>query len=127
MDSGNAYTLKSKDPPIKQARMILEKFKSKNQHRTVRTDQGKELGKSEDFKKMVNEQDFTLELTGAEAPNQNGLAERPNRTFGEMMRCMLHSSELGPGYWSYALIHATYILNRMPHTSINKTPYKAMT
>ena len=36
----------SKSPPITIAQKILNKFKCKNPHRTVRTDQGKELGKS---------------------------------------------------------------------------------
>ena len=44
-----------------------------------------------------------------------------------MMRCLLHSSGLGPEYWSYALIHAVYIKNRLPHTLLNKTPFEALT
>ena len=76
---------------------------------------------------MLQEEGYALELTGSDSSNQNGIAERPNRTLAEMMRCMLHSANLGPGYWSYALTHAVYILNRMPHSSINKSPYEAMT
>ena len=44
-----------------------------------------------------------------------------------MMRCLLHSANLGPEYWSYALIHATYIKNRLPHQAITITPYDALT
>jgi deoxyuridine 5'-triphosphate nucleotidohydrolase len=131
IDRATRYTwtflTKSKEPPIEQARAILKKFKTQHPHKTVRTDQGKELGKSEKFKTMIQEENFNLELTGSDASHQNGMAERPNRTFGDMMRCMLHSAGLGPEYWSYALIHATYILNRMPHSSINMSPYQALT
>ena len=43
------FLTKSKHPPISVARKILNKFKSIHPHRTVRTDQEKELGKSEEF------------------------------------------------------------------------------
>ena len=106
---------------------MLNKFKSVNPHRTVRTDQGGELGKSKLFQTMVDKELFALELTGADASAQNGVAESPNKYLGNMMRCMLHSAGLGPEYWSYALIHAVYIKNRLPHTHIGKTPYEALT
>ena len=117
----------TKDPPVETIRQLLQKFKSDNPNRTVRTDQGGELGHSSAFSKMLVECDYTLEETGPDASAQNGLAERPNRTFGQMMRCMLHSAELGPEFWSYALIHAVYIKNRLYHNSIKITPYEAMT
>ena len=41
---------------------------------------------------------------------------------------MLHSAGLGPEYWSYALLHATYVKNSLPHQALdNKTPYEAYT
>ena len=44
------------------------------------------------------------------------------------MRCMLHSAGLGPEYWSYALLHATYMKNRLPHQALNnKTPFELYT
>ena len=55
--------------------------------------------------------DFTLELTGVDSSAQNGIAESPNKSLANMMRCLLHSANLGPEHWSYALIHATYIKN----------------
>ena len=108
----------SKSPPINLAQRVLNKFKSVNEHRTVRTDQGKELGRSAKFQAMVENEKFTLELTGSDASAQNGVAESPNKYLGNMMRCLLHSAGLGPEYWSYALIHAVYIKNRLPHTHI---------
>ena len=44
-----------------------------------------------------------------------------------MMRCMLHSANLGPEYWTYALSQAVYIKNRIPHKSLNMTPFQAIT
>jgi deoxyuridine 5'-triphosphate nucleotidohydrolase len=117
----------TKKPPIEVTKLLLNKFKSSNPIRTVRVDQGGELGKSDAFKTMIAESGFTLEPTGADSSAQNGLAENPNRTFGQMMRCILHSAEMGPEFWSYALMHAVYIKNRLPHSSIKTTPHEAFT
>ena len=40
---------------------------------------------------------------------------------------MLHSAGLGPEYWSYALTQAVYIKNRVPHRSLNMSPYQVFT
>ena len=44
-----------------------------------------------------------------------------------MMRCMLHSSELGPQFWSFALAHAVYVKNRLYHSTLRMTPFQAFT
>jgi dUTP pyrophosphatase len=121
------FLSKTKQPPVATIKQLLTKFKSDNPNRTVRTDQGGELGHSTEFSNMIAECGFTLEETGSDASSQNGMAERPNRTYGQMMRCMLHSAELGPEFWSFALIYAVYIRNRLYHTSLNKSPYEKMT
>ena len=118
--------MSSKSPPVEIAKKILYKFKSKNPHRTVRVDQGGELGKSEAFRNMVGKH-FSLELTGADASTQNGMIENLNRTLGQMMRCLLQSAGMGPEYWTFALIHSIYIKNRMPHHSIKMTPFEKFT
>ena len=117
----------SKSLPITIAQKVLQKFRCTNPHRTVRTDQGKELGKSKAFQDMVVKEGFTLELTGADASAQNAIAESPNKYLANMMRCLLHAENLGPEYWSFALTHAVFIKNRIPHSSINMTPYEAIT
>ena len=76
---------------------------------------------------MVSNENFHLELTGADVSAQNAVAESPNKYLGNMMQCLLHAADLGPEYWSFALIHAAYIKNRLPHTFINKTPFEAIT
>ena len=121
------YITETKEPPIDAARMILSKFKSDNPHRTVRTDQDSALSRSTDFRKMVETEGFIIEETGTDNSTQNSRAERPHRDLAQMMRCMLHSSGLGPEYWTYALAYATYLKNRIPHKGINKTPYEALT
>ena len=66
-------------------------------------------------------------MTGADASAQNAYAESPNKYLANMMRCILHAADLGPEYWSFALLHSVYIKNRLPHTFIKMTPYEAIT
>jgi hypothetical protein len=79
------------------------------------------------FCETIQEAGYLLEPTGAGAPFQNGMAERPNQTLGQMVRCLLHSSGLGPEYWLFAIQHAIYLKNRLPHMAIGHTPYQAYT
>ena len=112
----------TKQPPIDPVRMVLRKFGNKQiTHRTVRTDQDKGLGRSKEFIKMVNDEDYTIELTGTDSSKQNSVAERPHRDLAQMMRCLLYSSKLGSEYWSFALAHAVYIKNRLFHSSLGTT------
>ncbi len=96
-------------------------------NRSIRSDKGGELWGSPDFHKVVEEAGFLLEPTAPDAAFQNGKAECPNRTQGKMVRSLLHSASLGPEYWSFALLHAVYIKNRLPHRATNQVPLKMYT
>jgi hypothetical protein len=95
----------------------------------VRTYQGGELAKSALFRKVIKEANYNLEPTGVDSSFQNGIAERPHRTYADMMRTMLSGANLSSKYWSWALLHAVYIKNRIPHTALgNKTtPFEKYT
>lgn len=118
----------SKEPPVNAVRDFLKKFRSKASQCSVRLDQDKALGKSKEFLKMLSEKDvdFILQFTGTDSSAQNGLVERPHRTLADMVRCMLHSLDMGSEYWSYALVHPVRIKNRLYHSSIKMTPYQAL-
>ncbi|GJR76570.1 ribonuclease H-like domain-containing protein [Tanacetum coccineum] len=65
-------------------------------------------------------------ITGkARTPQQNGVAERQNRTLIEADRTMLADSKLPTTFWAEAVNTACYVQNRVlvtkPH---NKTPYE---
>jgi hypothetical protein len=117
------FTTSSKAVPLEPTKMILDKFKSKNKHRTIWVDQGGKLGKSKAFLAMIAEASFSSELTGSDTSAQNSLAENLNNTFGQIIWCILYSADLGPEYWSWALQHAVYIKNRIPHQRIKTSPY----
>ncbi|GJS12775.1 ribonuclease H-like domain-containing protein [Tanacetum coccineum] len=65
------------------------------------------------------------EFSVARTPQQNGVAERKNRTLIEAARTMLADSKLPTTLWAEAVNTACYVQNRVlvikPH---NKTPYE---
>jgi hypothetical protein len=58
---------------------------------------------------------------------QNGVAERRNRTLLEMVRSMMVQANLPISYWGDALLTAAYILNRVPSKLVSSTPYELWT
>eukprot|EP00253_Pinus_taeda_P030298 PITA_30298 len=59
-------------------------------------------------------------------PQQNGVAERKNRTLKEMANCMLQSKGLSLSFWAEAIDCANYIINRTPTKVLkNITPEEA--
>mmetsp|Transcript_10383 Transcript_10383/g.14952 ORF Transcript_10383/g.14952 Transcript_10383/m.14952 type:complete len:1434 (-) Transcript_10383:2326-6627(-) len=122
------FLTKTKKPPLD----ILNKFLKEHGHptahnRTIRSDKGGELWGSQEFRKTICDHGYILDPTAPGAPFQNGKAERPNRTFGKMVRSLLYSAGLGPEYWSFALLHAAYIKNRIPHRATNQVPFTMYT
>ncbi|GJY22891.1 putative ribonuclease H-like domain-containing protein [Tanacetum coccineum] len=75
---------------------------------------------------LVVTDDFSRrDYSNARTPQQNGVAERKNRTLIEAARTMLADSKLPTMFWTEAVSTACYVLNRVlvtkPH---NKTPYE---
>src|SRR5438105_330249 len=60
-------------------------------------------------------------------PQQNGVAERQNRTLMDMVRSMMSNSSLPIKLWMEALKTTAHILNRVPSKSVPKTPYELWT
>ena len=48
-------------------------------------------------------------------PQQNGVAERKNKSLKEMATCFLHAKHLPPSLWAEAVTYASYLQNRVPH------------
>ena len=68
------------------------------------------------------------QFTVPKTPQQNGVAERMNRTLMEMVRSMLSDSKLQKNFWAEALLTAAYLRNRSPTTAVEgKTPFEAWT
>ncbi|EZA50979.1 Copia protein [Ooceraea biroi] len=64
-------------------------------------------------------------LTIPHTPEQNGVAERKNRTLVETARCLLAQSGLPAHFWAEAINTANYIRNRCISKSLgDNTPYE---
>ncbi|GJT51076.1 retrovirus-related pol polyprotein from transposon TNT 1-94 [Tanacetum coccineum] len=85
----------------------------------LRTDNGLEFYNRE-FEQLCIKSGIARHLTVAGTPQQNGLAERMNRTLIDKVRCLLIQSGLPKTFWAEATCTATYLINRSPSTAIEK-------
>ena len=76
---------------------------------------------------LYKEKEIIRQLTIPGTPQQNGVAERRNRTFLDMVRSMMVQGNLPISYWGDALLTAAYILNRVPSKLVPSTPYELWT
>ena len=59
-------------------------------------------------------------------PQQNGVAERKNRSLKEMATCMMESKNFPPKFWDEAIKFASYIQNRVHHKKLDGiTPFQS--
>jgi len=92
---------------------------------TIRTDRGGEY-LSKAFDAFCLEKGIVHQCTTPYTPQQNGVAERKNRSLMEMARCMLKAKGLPHKFWVEALMCATHVLNRCPTKALKSiTPYEA--
>ncbi|GJZ84447.1 retrovirus-related pol polyprotein from transposon TNT 1-94 [Tanacetum coccineum] len=85
----------------------------------LRTDNGLELCNRE-FEQLCIESGIARHLTVAGTPQQNGVAERMNKTLMDKVRCLLIQSGLPKTFWTEATCTAAYLINRSPSTAIEK-------
>ncbi|KAF5775409.1 putative RNA-directed DNA polymerase [Helianthus annuus] len=93
----------------------------------LRTDNGLEYCNKE-FEELCAESGIGRHLTIPGTPQQNGLAERMNRTLLERVRCMRLSAGLPKTFWAEAVKTAAYLINMCPSRAINmKSPMEVWT
>ena len=111
---------------------VIDKFKEyiaeNGTPRTLRSDNGAEYT-SRKFKEFCRDLKVKQEFTVPETPQQNGVAERFNRTLVEMGRCLLIQAKLPKKYWVRALDTATHIRNLTVSANSNegKSPFELFT
>ncbi|GJT60747.1 putative ribonuclease H-like domain-containing protein [Tanacetum coccineum] len=92
--------------------------------KVIRCDNGTEF-KNKVMNQFCEMKGIKREFSVARTPQQNGVAERKNRTLIEAARTMLADSKLPTTFWAEAVNTACYVQNRVlvikPH---NKTPYE---
>ena len=77
----------------------------------LRTDWGREFVNAA-FNTLLTEYGIVHEHSAPYAHEQNGAAERVNRTIMEKARCLLFQYGLSTNYWPFAVEAATYLYNR---------------
>ena len=87
----------------------------------LRSDRGGEYLSGE-FKSYLTQEGIVSQLSAPGTPQQNGVAERRNRTLQDMVRSMLSYSSLPISFWGYAIETAMYLLNLVPSKTVPKTP-----
>lgn len=92
--------------------------------KVLRTDRGGEYLSTE-FKSFLIANGTQHQMTTAYTPEQNGVAERLNRTLVNLVRSMLAHKKVTKGFWAEALANAVYVRNRVTSRAIppKMTPY----
>ncbi|GJR26873.1 putative ribonuclease H-like domain-containing protein, partial [Tanacetum coccineum] len=90
----------------------------------IRCDNGGEF-RNKEMDEFCSRKGIKREFSNARTPQQNGVAERRNRTLIEAARTMLADAKLPVTFWAEAINTTCYVQNRVlvikPH---NKTPYE---
>jgi transposase InsO family protein len=79
------------------------------------------------FVRFIQENGTVTKYSMPNDPQQNGVAERRNRTLMYMVRSMLSYSTLPISLWMEALKITVHILNQVPSKSMPKTSYELWT
>ena len=91
----------------------------------LRTDRGGEFNSNE-FEEFCKENGITRQLTTAYTPQQNGVAERKNRTAMNLVRCILTDKQVPKVFWPEAVKWCVHVLNRSPTLAVqHSTPEEA--
>ena len=88
----------------------------------LRCDNGGEY-KSTAFAAFTNEKGITVQYTAPYTSQQNGVAERFNRSLVEKLCAVLYDSKLEKSFWGEAALFVTYTINRTCTTTLpDQTP-----
>ncbi|KAE8684024.1 hypothetical protein F3Y22_tig00111160pilonHSYRG00030 [Hibiscus syriacus] len=111
---------------LKQKSEVFEKFKLwkaevENQTgrkiKCLRSNNGTEYTDSQ-FLQFYKEHGIQRHFTVRKTPQQNGVAERMNRSLNERARCLRLNAGLPKHFWAEAVNMACYLINRSPRASL---------
>lgn len=84
----------------------------------MRTGNGLEFCRNE-FNTYCSKVGISRHHTCTDTPQQNGVAERMNKTIMNKVRCMLDELRLPKKFWAEAATTACHLINRSPSTAID--------
>ncbi|GJV05825.1 putative ribonuclease H-like domain-containing protein [Tanacetum coccineum] len=107
------FFLASKDETSGILQTFIRQIENQLSHRVkiIRSDNGTEF-KNRDMLEFCGNKGIKQEYSNARTPQQNGVAERMNKTLIEAARTMLADSLLPTTFWAEAVSTACYIFNR---------------
>lgn len=134
---GYIYCLNEKSQAVKALEVYVNEVERQLDRKVkiIRSDRGGEYyGKHNEsgqcpgpFAKFLEARGICAQYTMPGTPQQNGVAERRNRTLIDMVRSMMSNSSLPMSLWMHALKTAVYLLNRVPTKAVPKTPFELWT
>ncbi|KAJ9538414.1 hypothetical protein OSB04_031147 [Centaurea solstitialis] len=107
------YFLRTKDETSGLIKPFVTRVENKTNLRVkvIRSDNGTEF-KNADLNSFCEEKGIERQYSAPRTPQQNGVAERRNRTLIEAARTMLADSKLPITFWAEAVNTACYVQNR---------------
>jgi len=113
------FTMKEKSEVFEKFQEFVAMVNNKGEEKVQEffSDNGGEY-KDTEFIKFCKSKGIELSNSMPYAQNQNGIAERYNRTIVECTRCLLSESGLTLRLWPEALMTAVHIKNRSPHEAL---------
>ncbi|CAH9114878.1 unnamed protein product [Cuscuta europaea] len=130
VDDYSRYTwtvfLSKKNETLQKLPSLLKQLQTEKnlKVKTIRSDRGTEFV-NQVIKDFCDQNGTFHQLSAARTPQQNGVAERRNRTLKEAARTMIAESGLPMRYWAEAINTACYTQNRsMINKNHQKTPYE---
>ncbi|KAJ9553923.1 hypothetical protein OSB04_017968 [Centaurea solstitialis] len=108
------YFLRTKDETSGLIKPFVTRMENKTNLRVkvIRSDNGTEF-KNADLNSFCEEKGIERQYSAPRTPQQNGVAERRNRTLIEAARTMLADSKLPITFWAEAVNTACYVQNRV--------------
>ena len=99
------------------------KHRMKHPLRELRSDNANEYT-SRIMTQIYDKYGITHHLHTPHQPQENGIAERLNRTIMESVRALLHTAKLDDTYWEDAARDTIFKYNLMHHASTKTSPYR---
>ncbi|KAI3734576.1 hypothetical protein L6452_14047 [Arctium lappa] len=122
------YFLRTKDETSGVIKSFILRIENQTNQKVkvIRSDNGTEF-KNFDLNTFCEEKGIERQYSAPRTPQQNGVAERRNRTLIEAARSLLVDSKLPITFWAEAVNTACYVQNRVLVVKPkNKTPYELL-
>lgn len=117
------YLLNRKSEVTERVKSFVQEVKTEfgRVPKIFRSDRGTEYI-NQDLKDFFREEGIRSQYTVSYTPEQNGVAERKNRSLMEMARCLLIDAKLEKKYWGEAVTYSNYLQNRLGTKATGVSP-----